>query len=78
MDKIKNFLHQVQRACPICGSYYRIASHCNICKSISEITAGDDEPAQRFANKVHQGRQWNKKLHRYLTQKEISEGMRGG
>jgi hypothetical protein len=67
-------VRQVSVPCPTCGSYYRDENKCNICGTVNEVQEKDDHIVMHHENK---GRQWSKKLHRYLTQKEISQGMRG-
>ena len=67
-------IHQSNHECPQCGSMYRIVDKCNICGTVSPDLP---EAETRFI-RAQRGKQWSKKLHRYLTEKEIKEGMVGG
>lgn len=60
--------------CPQCGCYYRNIDTCTQCGKVIPEKEGFIFTG-RHAN---QGRQWSKKYHRYLTSKEIKNGMKGG
>jgi len=69
--------HQASSACPQCGSWYRNVDKCNRCGVvIAEQT--EEKPVSRSLGVRSGGRLWSKKLHRYLTEKEIKSRMKGG
>lgn len=62
------------RLCPHCGkSYWRIFGYCNVCWELDDFN--DDQSVSHF--KEQKGKMWSRKLHRYLTEKEIKSGMKG-
>jgi hypothetical protein len=67
---------QVPIPCPKCGSWYRIDG--DICNKCGEYAPVQVKHEKVFSPAIAQGRQWSKKLHRYLTLDEIKSGMRGG
>jgi methionyl-tRNA synthetase len=75
MDQNNKQLHQVENACPSCGSFYRRGDQCNMC---GMIAPEKPEEITRIINCAPAGRLWSKSRHRYLTEKEIKAGERGG
>jgi predicted RNA-binding Zn-ribbon protein involved in translation (DUF1610 family) len=67
--------HQVSMPCPVCGSWYRNVNRCNVCGVVVDDKI-QSEPVFRPRSSI--GRLWSKKYHRYLTEKEIKNGMVGG
>ena len=72
MEKSKKAVRQSSVQCE-CGSWYRdVDSYCNMCgKYVKEPYT--KEKKKRVIG-YRPGKIWSKKKHRYLTQKEISEG----
>ncbi len=62
--------------CPGCGSWYRGLNTCKCGTQVAEPKKKERVIRQPLAHKV--GKMWNKNLHRYLTEKEIKAGMKGG
>lgn len=63
--------------CPFCQeSYYRIDEKCNKCKK--EVKEPIPKKIKKHVIGSGRGKQWSRKLHRYLTEKDIRKGMTGG
>ena len=78
-EKKMPITHQASFPCPACGSNYRNGDNCNICR----VYIKDERPSWKIENKFTSrsttaSEIWNKANHRYLTQKEIKEGKKGG
>jgi hypothetical protein len=72
---------QATAACPSCGSWYHNGSAadgnvCNICGAICQDPAEKHNPT--FTGGGTSGRLWSKLLHRYLTEDERKQGVKGG
>jgi predicted ATP-dependent serine protease len=60
--------------CPECGkSHWRILGFCNICYKYDPMPK--EEKEKHYTEQ--KGRQWSKKLHRYLTSQEIKNEKKG-
>lgn len=66
--------HQATAPCPNCGSWYRDKEKCNKCGTVCKDPVHEDP---RFIPKTT-GRMWSKQHHRYLKEKEIKAGAKGG
>jgi hypothetical protein len=69
--------HQASSACSGCGSWYRNKTRCNRC-GIEVIEPEPEVICKKSIGIRSGGRLWSKKLGRYLTEKEIKSGMKGG
>jgi hypothetical protein len=72
-------MHQSSIPCPACGSWYRTSERAESapCNKCGTVITEPPEP-ELTMHRENKGRQWSKKLHRYLTQKELSQGKKGG
>lgn len=61
--------------CPKCGSWYRNGENCNKC---GKNCPPKEEIIRASTGAIRTGRQWSKKFHRYLTDKEVKAGLKGG
>lgn len=69
--------HQASSACPQCGSWYRNVDKCNKC-GVVIVEQAEEKTVSKSIGARFGGRLWSKKLGRYLTEKEIKSGMKGG
>lgn len=69
--------HQTSSACPQCGSWYRNVDKCNKC-GVVIVEQAEEKTVSKSIGARSCGRLWSKKLGRYLTEKEIKSGMKGG
>lgn len=69
--------HQASSACSQCGSWYRNANNCNRC-GVVIVEQTEEKTVSRLIGARSGGRLWSKKLGRYLKEKEIKSGMKGG
>ena len=66
--------HQASEPCKVCNSYYRNGDRCNKC---GELII--DKRVEFIKKKPLKMKQlWSKSKHRYLAQKEIARGEKGG
>lgn len=69
--------HQSSIPCPNCGSWYRNSDKCNMCGIVVEEPIVEEKSHCNIGS-LTGGRLWSKNLKRYLTEKEIKSGMKGG
>jgi len=69
--------HQASSACPQCGSWYRNVDKCNRCEVVF-VEPVQEKTVPRSIGVRSGGRLWSKNIGRYLTEKEIKAGMKGG
>jgi len=69
--------HQASSACPQCGSWYRNVDKCNRC-GVVIVELIQEKAVSRAIGSRSGGKLWSKKLGRYLKEKEIKSGMKGG
>jgi len=63
-------IRQADRACSVCGGFYRDNDHCTRCGSYQPVPTSfytDDDKVFSREGKSPKGRQWDSKRHKYVS-----------